>query len=269
MLDTPDAAIARNYYTGIETLLCLERTQFAVHPRAFVTNGERDDGTLFYGDMALLPNVWALLEPAGMKATLRRWMVQSVRNGAWLDLRQTRGFDAKRYDHMMGYAYNACNFLYATDAYLRVTGDTAFLDEKLEDGLTLFERMDEIASDWKTLPKLPGGVVDFGGDECLLECAPAYTHGVASMNAQCVWMLRTMATWHAARGNAARAKELRKEAEAFVPQGDESVPEWRGCLERGATGWKKTWRFAAFTASTSSTPATPSRTTSPRPGRRK
>jgi hypothetical protein len=172
-----------------------------------------------------------------MKATLRRWLVQNLRNGAWIDLRQTRGFDAKSYDHMQGYAYNACFFLRTVDRYLRTTGDLDFLDEKLENGQTVFEQMNAIATDWESLPLLPGGLRDFGGNECLLECAPAYTHGVASMNAQGVWMLRTLAGWCEQRGLAARAAELRKRADAFVPevmklyQAGEGV--WSACQPDG------------------------------------
>jgi hypothetical protein len=218
VLTTEDVALNRNYYMGVLGLLCVERTQFRVHPRSFITNGERDDGTQFYFDLSVLPTTWALLEPEGMKATLRRWLVQSVRNGAWLDIRQPNGYDAKVYDHMQGYAYNAWSFLYAADVYLRVTGDLPFLDEKLENGKTVFENMDAAATDWELLPKVPGGLSDFGGNECLLECAPTYTHGVASMNAQGVWLLRTMAAWHEQRGNAEKARSMRARADAFVPK---------------------------------------------------
>jgi hypothetical protein len=169
-------------------------------------------------DLAMEPTLWALLEPDGMKAVLRRWLVQNLRNGAWLDVRKTSGYDARQYDHMYGYAYNACNFLYAVDGYLRVSGDRAFLDEKLENGQTVFERMDALATDWQTLPRGPHGLVDFGGNECLLECDPSYAHCVASMNAQVVWMLRTMADWHDARGDAAQGNELRATAAAFLPK---------------------------------------------------
>jgi hypothetical protein len=166
----------------------------------------------------VLSTTWALLEPDGMKANLRRWLVQNLRNGAWIDLRQSKGFDAKQYDRMYGYAFNACLFFKTVDTYLRTTGDKAFLDERLEDGHTVFAHMERIATDWQTLPKGPDGLVDCGGNECLLECAPNYTHCVASVNAKCVWLLRQMAKWHDLRGNPARASELRGQAAAFLPK---------------------------------------------------
>ena len=218
VLKTDNAALKRNYYMGVLTMLAVERTQFPLHPHSFVTNGERDDGTQFYFDISVVPTTWALLEPAGMRATLCRWLVQNVRNGAWLDIRQTQGFDSKTYDHMQGYAYNAWSFLKVADTYLRVTGDLTFLDEKLENGKTVFENMETIATDWETLPKVPGGLIDFGGNECLLECAPSYTHGVAAMNAIGVWQLRTLAAWEDWRGNSEKATVLRSRADAFVPK---------------------------------------------------
>ena len=54
-----------------------------------------------------------------------------------------------------------------------VTGDRGFLDEKLEDGRTVLERLDALATDWQTLPKGPHGLVNYGENGNLLECAPA------------------------------------------------------------------------------------------------
>src|SRR5690242_5839371 len=148
VLTTDDPALKRNYYMAAYTLLSLERTQFVLSPHSFVTNGERDDGTQFYWDIAMEPTIWALLEPANMKATLRRWLVQNPRNSAWLDLRQTKGYDTRHYDRIYGYAMNAYNFLWVTDAYVRITGDTSFLNEKLENKKTVLQCMDTLATDW-------------------------------------------------------------------------------------------------------------------------
>lgn len=218
VLLTKNSALKRNYYMGAMSFLSVERTQFALHPRSFITQGERDDGTAFYGDIAMTSLVWALLEPEGMKATLRRWLVQNPRNGAWLDLRQTSGFDAEHYDVMHGYATNAFFIFRTLDEYLRVTGDMAFLDVKLEDGKTVLERMEFYANDWKSLPKGHDGLVDFGPNECLLECVPHYAHCVASMQAVSVWMLRRMADWMDYRQAGGKAEELRHEAAQWVPR---------------------------------------------------
>jgi hypothetical protein len=236
-LVTDNAALKRNYYMGIVTMLELERTQFQVHPRSFITSGERAPGTQFYWDASMQSAVWALLEPAGMKATLRRWLVQNVRNGTTIDLSQTNGFDATAYDRINGYAFNACNIFQTSLTYLRVTGDTNFLDEKLEDGKTVLQRMDEMATDWKTLVHPDSPLADYGENRNLLECAPAYIGRVASCNAQNVWMMREDAALQTLKGDAARAQALRDDAEKLLPavlslyKADDGV--WYGLHDNG------------------------------------
>jgi hypothetical protein len=217
VLVTDNAALKRNYYMGILTMLELERTQFPVSPRSFITSGERAEGTQYYWDASMGSTVWALLEPAGMKATLRRWLAQNVRNGTTINLWQTNGFDPTVYDHINGYAFNACTIFKTALDYLRVTGDMGFLDEQLEDGKTVLQRMDEMATDWKTLVRPDSPLADYGQNQNLLECAPAYIGRVASCNAQDVWMMRQDAALQELKGNAARAQELRDDAEKLLP----------------------------------------------------
>ena len=217
VLVTDNAALKRNYYMGILTMLELERTQFPVSPRSFITSGERAPGTQYYWDASMQSTVWALLEPAGMKATLRRWLVQNPRSGQVIYLTRTNGFDAEIHDHITGYAFNACTIFKAALDYLRVTGDTAFLDEKLEDGKTVLQRMDEMATDWITLVQPGSPLADYGENQNLLECAPAYIGRVPSCNAQNVWMMRQDAALQELKGNATRARELRGDAEKLLP----------------------------------------------------
>ncbi|HUC85485.1 MAG TPA: hypothetical protein VL970_09860 [Candidatus Acidoferrales bacterium] len=212
VLVTENAALKRNYYMGVLTMLELERTQFPVTARSFITSGERAPGTQFYWDASMQSTVWALLEPAGMKATLRRWLAQNARSGLYIDINRTNGFDANVYDHITGYAFNACTIFKTSLDYLRVSGDTAFLDEKLEEGKTVLERMDEMATDWETLVRPDSPLADYGGNNNLLECAPAYIGRVPSCNAQDVWMMRQDAALQELKGQAARAQELRGQA---------------------------------------------------------
>jgi len=217
VLRTSDTALARNYYMGVQTMLALEQTQFPVSPRSSITSGERADGIQFFWDASMQATAWALLEPAGMKATLRCWLVQNPRSGSVMFITRTNGYDHKYRDRITGYAFNACTIFKTADEYLRVTGDRAFLDEKLEDGKTVLEHLDAFATDWETLPKGPHGLVNYGENRNLLECAPAYIHCVASLNAQNVWMMRRAAEWHSLHGEAARARELQGKAAAFLP----------------------------------------------------
>ena len=219
VLETNNPELARNFFMGAQTMLALERTQFAVSPLSFVTSGERDDGTQYYWDASMQATVWALLEPAGMKATLRRWLVQNARSGQVINLKETKGYDHQHLNKMtgQGYAFNACTIFKTADEYLRVTGDRTFLDEKLEDGKMVLDHLDAFATDWETMPKGPHGLVNYGENGNLLECAPAYIHCVPSLNAQNVWMMRRAAEWHMLHGEMARAKELQDKANSFLP----------------------------------------------------
>jgi hypothetical protein len=223
VLKTRDAALARNYYVGVWTMLSLERTQFPVHPRSFITSGERADGQQFYWDASMQATAWAMLEPEGMKATLRRWLVQNPRSGVLINITQTKGFDAKYYDRMAGYAFNATTIFQTAYDYLRLTNDRAFLDEKLENGKTVLEQMRMYATDWQTLPAGPvgTGLVNYGENSDLLECAPAYINCVPSLHAQDVWLMRRAADLydlHGAPGDQEQAKTLRSGAEQLLPK---------------------------------------------------
>ena len=229
-LQTSNAALARNYYMGVLTTLVLERTQFPVSPRSFITSGERGDGIQYYWDASMMATSWALLEPAGMKASLRRWLVQNPRTGAHTSLGSTKGYDPVHYDVEKGYSFDACTVFRSVDIYLRITGDLKFLDEKLENGKTVLDNMDALATDWETLPKGPQGLVNFGGNGDLLECAPAYINCVPSLNAQDVWMARRMAEWHALHGEQDRARALEASAAA-------ALPAVLGLYEKGQGVW--------------------------------
>jgi hypothetical protein len=222
ILKSNDAALMRNYYVGIWTMLALERTQFPVSKRSFITSGEREDGTQYYWDASMQATAWALLEPTGMKATLRRWLVQNPRTGQAsgyaLDLRTVKGFDTTHYNRINGYAFNACTIFKTIDEYLCVTNDRAFLDEKLENGKTVIEAMDALATDWETLPKGHDGLANYGENNNLLECAPAYINCVSSCNAQDIWMMRQMAKWYLLLNNKVRAKKLETKAAALLPK---------------------------------------------------
>jgi len=216
VLNSDDPSLRRNYYMGALTMLDLERTQFPIQ-RAFITSGERSEGIQYFWDASMAATAWALLEPKDMKAVLRRWLAQNPRGSVHINLRDALGFDAKHYDAITGYAANACTTFATVDTYLRATGDPAFLDEKLENGKTVLESLNALATDWETLPKGPDGLVNYGNNGKLLETAPLYVECVAAFNAQNVWMMRRAADWDSLKGNETAAMALRKKADAFLP----------------------------------------------------
>jgi len=97
--------------------------------------------------------------------------------------------------------------------YVAVTGDEAFLDETVGNS-TVLEHLDTLATNWQKLQRDKSVMLaDYGDNQNLLECAPAYVHRVPSFNAANVWMMRTVADIYEERGNSARAEELRQWAE--------------------------------------------------------
>lgn len=218
VLITDNAALRRNYYMGALTLLCLERTQCALHPRCFITQGERFEGTHFLWDASLHATSWALLEPEGMKSVLRRYLVQNPRSTVTIDLMKKQGYDAKQYQEWgAGYSFHSSIVTKATLEYLQVTRDLSFLDERLENGKTVLEQLDDIANDWKSLVLPDSPLASYGENPNLLECCPDYIHRVPSLNAQAVWIMRQVALLHELHNNPVRAGALREEAARLLP----------------------------------------------------
>jgi len=223
VLTTDNADLRRNYYMGVLTMLALERSRFPAHPRTWVTNGERPLGQQYFWDASMQTHIWAMLEPEGMKAMLRLWLVHDPRIGVGLLLAGSpenitkMALSRPRPDKLNGYAANACLMFKTAYDYVRLTGDLAFLDEKLASGKTVLERLDELATDWKGLVTAGSPLADYGEDKHLLECAPSYTHRVPSFNAQNVLIMRQAAALYELKGNAGRSGELRAEAEKLLP----------------------------------------------------
>ena len=114
------------------------------------------------------------------------------------------------------YAANDSTIFTFVSEYINTTGDVAFLDEKVGDK-TVLEHLDTLATNWQKLQRDKSVMLaDYGDNQNLLECAPAYVHRVPSFNAANVWMMRTVADMQEQRGNTARAAELRDWADQIA-----------------------------------------------------
>ena len=160
VLKSDHPALDRNYYMGALTSLILERTQFPVTPRDFITSGERGDGIQYYWDASMEATAWALLEPRGMKATLRRWLVQNARSGAHTSPRTRPPASTRSITTWItGYAFNACTIFKAADAYRAHHRRPRLSRRKAggrQDGAG--SDLDSFATDWETLPRGPHGL---------------------------------------------------------------------------------------------------------------
>jgi hypothetical protein len=99
--------------------------------------------------------------------------------------------------------------------YLRVTGDFAWLDKKVN-GKPVLEHLADHALYWKQLDKYGHGLADYGESDHLLEVVSTYVHEVAAINAGNVYAMRLVASLLEHRGNTRRASELRAEAKELA-----------------------------------------------------
>jgi hypothetical protein len=210
VLVTPDEGMRRLYYMSAVSLLSVYRTCFPVAPRVYVSNTPESNCTMMYfWDTREWATVFALLDPATLKECLRSWLAKGITNGY-----------AEEYltGTLQGpwYSANDYSVFILLNAYLDVTGDRAFLSEKIKDQ-TVLEHMAILATHWKTLVRPGRTLADYGKAGNLLECVPTYINEVASFNGANVWMMRRTADIEAAQGNLAQAEELRADAANLLP----------------------------------------------------
>jgi hypothetical protein len=204
-LVTTDEKLRRVYYVSVLSALQLHRTNLPKSSRVFATVGPKWAVSLMYfWDAGMWATKWALLDPVSMKDHLRGWLS--------LDYH-----DCYARDYLSGqgagpwYAANDWSIFVCIDAYLRVTGDVGFLNERIN-GKTLFEHLEALATNYRQFVRDGDVLADYGATENLLECVPTYIHRVPSFNAANVQMLLRVANLHEKSGNSNHARELRQEA---------------------------------------------------------
>jgi hypothetical protein len=210
VLVTSDQKLRRIYYMSAVSLLSVLRTSFPTAPRVYVSNTPESNCTMMYfWDTREWATTLALLDPAMLKKYLRAWLAKGIYNGY-----------AEEYltGTLQGpwYSANDYSIFILLDDYLNVTGDRAFLSEKIN-GQTVLELMDGIATHWKKLVRPGRTLADYGEASNLLECVPTYINEVPSFNAANVWMMQRVAEIQEAEGNKARAEELRADANHLLP----------------------------------------------------
>lgn len=202
LLVTDDPEIREIYYRSVLTLLVLHRTNLKMSDRVFITSGERERGFVFYWDTSMWSKLFALLEPRAMKEQLKMFLAADPHGGFVYNMdtgQQGPGW----------YAANDMTMFRLANSYLAVTGDEAFLHERVADR-TVLDHLEKLATGWRDLQRDTSvALADYGENENLLECAPRYVHRVPSFNAANVWMMRVVASYREQSGDPERARQLR------------------------------------------------------------
>lgn len=210
VLLTDDPAIQRGYYMGVVTMLLMFRDQLPYSSRVFLAGGPRYGASvMFIWDTGMMDTLFAQLEPSAMRA----YVVKTLQ---W-DLDKFLAFDYFG-NRAFGYRYvaNYPMLFRIASTYLRVTGDRAFLNERVGDK-TVLEHLDRLALHYQNYLMADGGLADFGGDPWhFLECVPTYIHATAGFNAAYVTMLRDMAELYDFLGRADLAAQRRASADKLI-----------------------------------------------------
>lgn len=208
-LETADPAIRRVYYMSVASLLALFRRNFPVAPHAYITVSPQYGASLMYfWDTFTWATVHALLDPVDMKHMLRRWLSLNIHACYAQNMLTGRGVGP-------WYSFNDFVVFNQFITYVRITGDVAFLEEKIS-GRPILDQLEQMSLWWKRLVKPYSPLADYGAAWNLLECVPTYTHVVVSLNAANVWMMRQTAELRAARGDHSRAASLRQQADRLA-----------------------------------------------------
>ncbi len=195
---------------GVVTMLLMLRDQLPYSPRVFLVGGPRYGASvMFIWDTGMMDTLFALLEPTAMRA----YILQTLQ---W-DLDKFLAFDYYG-NRAFGYRYVAnypMLFRIAT-TYLRVSGDRAFLDQRVGNK-TVLEQLDRLALHYRDYLMPEVGLGDFGGDPWhFLECVPTYIHATAGFNAAYVSMLRDMADLYDFLGKTDLAAQRRAAADKLL-----------------------------------------------------
>jgi len=205
---TEDAGLARTYYMGALQALYLRNTRIRTGEPVFLTGGPRlGPTTTYFWDHCEWSRLYALLEPAGLRAWLLRVLAGPYRDSFGVE---------NLSGGPLGNAYSSTDYALfrLIEHYVCVTGDFAFLDETTG-GTTVLAHLERLGLGWRERrnPATGGVLADFGDDPWqLLECVPTYTGVVASFNGAYVATTRSLAGLYRRLGRTEEAE--RTEAEA-------------------------------------------------------
>jgi hypothetical protein len=217
ILETTDESLWKLYQAGFSNLLFARRTSpDSAYGTSYITLGGKVLPTLsFPWDTSVTSLGLALLDPFALRGMVETWMNRNMHEHLATDYVTGEAVGP-------WYAVNDMAIVRCAENYLRVSGDFAWLQKKVE-GKTVLERLFDHAVYWKTLDKRGQGFGDYGNIENLLEAVSTYLHETAGMNAGNVSSMRFVAHLLELQGDAARAARLRDDAQALARRINETL----------------------------------------------
>jgi hypothetical protein len=205
-LETKDESLWQLYHAGIKNLLFARRpSPDSKYGTTYITLGGHVLPTLsFPWDTSLTSLSLALLDPAALRRLVENWFLQDMHQHLATDYVSAEAVGP-------WYGVNDMAIVRCAENYLRVTGDSAWLDKRVGEASTL-DHLVRHATFWKQLDKQGHGLGDYGKIENLLEVVSTYLHETAGMNAGNVSSMRFVADLLDRRGDRLRASQLRAEA---------------------------------------------------------
>ena len=243
-LRTRNRALWRIYFCSFTNYLFnrVESPWAALTP-TYVTLRPRLASAMVYAwDLGLVALSASLLDPEIVRRYIEVWVVEFLDKYFAVNYVTGKGVTPGDW-----YAANPWAILRCADYYLRVNGDLAWLDKKL-DGRPIIDHLECHAVRWKELDRRGVGLADYGSAANLLEVVSTYSHEVASFNAGSVYGMRFVARLRRLRNEDEQAARLEADASAlavrileklYVPgkgywrcgQPDGSTVEVRHCLD--------------------------------------
>ncbi len=204
-LVTRDPALWKLYHTGFTNLLACRRVSpDSVYGPTYLTIPRVIPTLSFIWDAMLTSLSLSLLDPQALRSLLENWLIRDMHQHLASDYLTGQGVGP-------WYGVNDMGILRCAHDYLRVTGNFAWLDKRVESRPILDYLVDH-ALYWKKLDKHGHGLGDYGNLDDLLEVVSTWLHEVPAMNAGNVYGMRFVASLLERRGESSRAAELRSEA---------------------------------------------------------
>lgn len=200
--ETTDKSLYELYYLSIVSFL--ETQQNNVYPTldiAFGSNNEWAKNQAYYWEISQFADMYALLDPKGLKTLIKMYLNVNIDKGNAIDYN-----NGQIVNHW--YAVNNYALFKTIDSYIRINKDFDFLKTKCN-GKTVLEHLYSTATSWEKRFNSDYGLADYGESPwSFFETNPDYIHFVPAMNAQNVWMMRSMAEYDQLYGKGKYAKRL-------------------------------------------------------------